>query len=42
MIRQAWSARKSMVGSSERIERLLAQEFPDRQIGREASSSGVD
>ena len=42
LIRQAWYARKSMVGSSERIESLLAQEFPERQIGREASSSGVD
>ena len=42
LIRQAWYARNSVVGSSERIERLLAQEFPERQIGREGPTSAVD
>ena len=42
LIRQAWYARKSVMGGSERIERLLAQEFPERQIGREGPTSAVD
>ena len=42
LIRQAWHARKNVVGSSERIERMLAQEFPERQIDRKAPASAAD
>ena len=42
LIRQAWHARKNVVGGSERIERMLTQEFPERQIGREAPARAAD
>ena len=42
LIRQAWHARKNVVGGSERIERMLTQEFPERRIGREAPARAAD
>jgi len=42
LIRQAWHARKNVAAGPERIERLLAQEFPENEIGRETQTGGGD
>ena len=42
LIRQAWHARKNVAAGPERIERLLAQEFPENEIGRETRTGGGD